>query len=91
MSECMHCIVWGRVQGVGYRVSARKKAAELGLAGWVRNLPDGTVEVYAQGASAPLAALRDWLRLGPPGAKVAEVQCREAVATEGLSGFEVRR
>jgi acylphosphatase len=91
MTECMHCIVSGWVQGVGYRAATRRKAAELALAGWVRNLPDGTVEVYAQGAVEAVAALRGWLRTGPPGAKVAQVQCREAAATEGLTGFEVRR
>ncbi|MDX9739994.1 MAG: acylphosphatase [Gammaproteobacteria bacterium] len=91
MTECTHCIVSGRVQGVSYRVLTRRKATELGLAGWVRNLPDGTVEVYAQGGPEAVAALREWLRAGPPGAKVAELRCRAAVATEGMSGFEVRR
>jgi acylphosphatase len=91
MTECMHCIVSGRVQGVAYRVSTRSRAAELGLTGWVRNLPDGTVEVYAQGSSDALAALREWLRMGPPGANVTQLQCRPAAVTEGLSGFEVRR
>ena len=91
MTECMHCIVSGRVQGVSYRVATRRRAGELGLAGWVRNLPDGTVEVYAQGATDALSALREWLRSGPPGARVAELSCRSAVPTTGLQGFEVRR
>ena len=80
-----------RLQPDTYLALATAIYAELALAGWVRNLPDGTVEVYAQGAVEAVAALRGWLRTGPPGAKVAQVQCREAAATEGLTGFEVRR
>ena len=63
-------IVSGRVQGVGYRWFVMREAARLDLAGYVRNLPDGTVEVVAQGAVAALASLESALRQGPPAARV---------------------
>ena len=63
-------IVSGRVQGVGFRWFVMREAARLDLAGYVRNLPDGTVEVVAQGAIAALAALESALRHGPPVARV---------------------
>ena len=62
--------IQGRVQGVGFRFFAQDVAQELGLAGWVRNLPDGSVEAYAEG---PRAALEGWihrLRQGPPLSRV---------------------
>ena len=63
-------IVSGRVQGVGFRWFVMREAARLDLAGYVRNLPDGTVEVVAQGAVAALASLESALRHGPPAAHV---------------------
>ena len=90
MRACMHCVVSGRVQGVFYRVATQRKAVALGVDGWVRNLPDGSVEVFAQGAEDALAELRAWLWQGPPRAAVAEVRCRPVVDPEELEGFEVR-
>lgn len=69
----MHVLVRGRVQGVGFRWFVRESARRLGLAGWVRNRPDGSVEVAAEGSSVMLERLRDELRSGPPGADVASV------------------
>jgi acylphosphatase len=65
--------VSGLVQGVGFRFFVERAARELGLAGYVRNLRDGRVEVYAVGAPEQLAALRRRLEQGPPGARVREV------------------
>ena len=65
--------VSGMVQGVGYRYFARGAARKLGLAGYVRNLNDGRVEVYAIGALAALDALRDELHRGPHSSKVSSV------------------
>ncbi|MGE5143344.1 MAG: acylphosphatase [Acidobacteriota bacterium] len=63
-------IVSGRVQGVGFRWFVMREAARLDLSGYVRNLPDGTVEVVAQGAVAALVSLESALRHGPPAARV---------------------
>jgi acylphosphatase len=70
---CIHCLVAGRVQGVWFRASTQREARRLGLTGWVRNLPDGRVELMASGPEAPLAELERWLHRGPPAAQVDEV------------------
>ena len=62
--------IQGRVQGVGFRFFAQDVAQELDLAGWVRNLPDGSVEAYAEGPKEALEAFMQRLRHGPPMAKV---------------------
>lgn len=66
-------LVSGRVQGVFFRASTRTQALRLGLTGHARNLPDGAVEVVASGEPAALDALADWLRQGPPAARVQAV------------------
>jgi acylphosphatase len=72
--ECrLHAVVHGRVQGVGYRATTIDEARRLGLAGWVRNRHDGTVEVLAEGAETKLKLLLDYLRRGPWGASVSSV------------------
>lgn len=71
--ERWQLIVKGRVQGVGYRAACCQKARELDLNGWVRNLPDGTVEVQAEGAVQALTELRLWCERGPELAEVLSV------------------
>ena len=66
----LHVRVSGIVQGVGFRWFVREKARRLGLSGWVRNLPDGSVEVVAAGDDGQLDLLKEELRRGPPGAVV---------------------
>lgn len=85
----VRAIVSGRVQGVWYRAHTREKAVELKVAGFVRNLPDGTVEIVAQGEDAQVEALMDWARLGPPMADVTEVRVREMAEDEEYGSFEV--
>ncbi len=68
--EARQTIVRGLVQGVGFRHHTKVRARELGIAGWVRNLPDGSVEVWAEGEASVLDELDRWLRIGPPGARV---------------------
>jgi acylphosphatase len=70
----MRCIVSGRVQGVFFRASTRDKARELGVSGWVRNLPEGGVEVVVAGEPDAVAALTDWLWRGPRAARVSGVE-----------------
>jgi acylphosphatase len=69
----LHAIVHGLVQGVGYRYTAIEEARRLGLAGWVRNRLDGTVEALAEGDDAKLALFLDYLKRGPWGARVTRV------------------
>jgi acylphosphatase len=73
--------VSGAVQGVGYRYFTQRVSSRIGLTGYVKNLGDGRVEVYAVGSAAELAALRRELERGPQGASVSEV-CEEDAAVE---------
>lgn len=87
--SCLHCFISGRVQGVFFRYSTRKQAKQLGVKGWVRNLPDGRVEVLACGGEHALAQLQAWLHQGPPGAQVAQVECHVVEKTETGGGFSI--
>lgn len=82
--------VRGKVQGVGYREGCRRCAQELGLSGWVRNLPDGTVEVEAEGRPHNLTAFLIWCERGPLPARVISVHTRR-IAPAGDDWFEIRR
>jgi acylphosphatase len=82
-------IVRGRVQGVGYRYFVMREAAALGVSGFARNLPDGTVEVIAEAADDVLELFEDRLRQGPSFASVKELD-RSEVATRGDHGFHIR-
>jgi len=72
----------GRVQGVGFRYAMQDEAARLGVAGWVRNRRDGTVEALVQGDAAAVEAIIEWARKGPPGARVVDL-CADPVAESG--------
>jgi acylphosphatase len=82
-------IVRGRVQGVGYRYYVMREAAALGVSGFARNLPDGTVEVIAEAADDVLLQFEDRLRQGPSFASVNDLD-RSAVAARGDQGFHIR-
>ena len=82
----------GRVQGVGFRAWTVAEAAALGLAGWVRNEPDGSVLVLAAGPEARVSELIAELHRGPPAARVREVEVNPAAApVAGLDGFRIAR
>jgi len=81
----------GRVQGVGFRFFVRQTARELGLTGRVRNLPGGEVEVEAAGGREPLARLREALRRGPPGARVATLAEQEITPVPEWDRFDIDR
>jgi acylphosphatase len=72
--QALFALIRGRVQGVGFRYSACHEARRLGLSGWVRNTPEGDVELWAEGSGEKLNTLLRWLRRGPPGARVESVQ-----------------
>ena len=82
----MHVTVSGRVQGVGFRWAITERARSRGVAGWVRNEPDGTVEAVLEGPSEAVDVLVAWIRRGPPGARVDGVTVEEE-APVGESGF----
>lgn len=81
--------VSGDVQGVGFRDFVRRRAAELGLSGWVKNLPDGRVEAVAEGNRADLERMLDLLRRGPSMAEVGQVRADWETAQGGLRGFQI--
>lgn len=83
-------LVHGYVQGVGFRYFVQRRAREQGLAGWVRNRPDGTVECVAQGPREALQRLLADLHRGPLGASVEGVEVRWEEPRDDLRGFEVR-
>lgn len=86
----IHCIATGRVQGVNYRAATRDMANHLGLTGWVRNTPDGNVEITATGPEAVLRKLIEWCRHGPPHASVSDLRT-ERLPETSFTGFEIRR
>jgi len=85
----LHAIVHGRVQGVHFRHYAAREAARLSLRGWVRNCPDGTVEVQAAGDAASLDAFLDWLHKGPPAARVTGVDATRGTESDFPPGFHI--
>lgn len=85
-----HVYISGSVQGVGFRESARRKAKELGLGGWIENLPDGRVEAVFEGSPDDVRRMTQWCEQGPSYATVEEVEVREEDAGSDLRGFEVR-
>jgi acylphosphatase len=82
--------VSGRVQGVWFRASARDEARRIGVTGWVRNVPDGTVEVFVQGQEEKLNKFLSWCYQGPPGAYVEEVNYNEVPADPSMKTFSIR-
>lgn len=83
-------VVQGRVQGVGFRFFAERAARELGVRGWVRNLPDGSVETVAEGDDEAIATFIERLKRGPLSSRVDRVEVAEAPA-QGFDGFEITR
>lgn len=81
-------VVHGDVQGVGFRWACAREAQSLGVRGWVRNRPDGTVEVAVEGDAGSVQRLVDWAGTGPRHASVSRVEITEESA-EGLTGFEI--
>jgi len=86
----IHLTVRGRVQGVYFRASTRDQARQLGLRGWVRNCPDGSVEILTEGKPACLEQFMAWCRKGPPGAVVTDLAIQWQEASEEFTGFVVR-
>jgi acylphosphatase len=81
--------IYGRVQGIFFRDSTQRKARELGLTGWVRNEPDGTVKIVAEGEEGDLKKLIKWCYNGPRLARVEKVDIEWAEATGEFERFEI--
>lgn len=86
----VHVVVTGEVQGVGYRYTMRVIAADAGVAGWVRNRYDGSVEAEVEGTDDQVDEVLAWMARGPRWARVREARVTDLTPTGG-SGFEVRR
>jgi len=90
MSECLHIIVKGRVQGVYFRAYTQKQAVKLNISGFVRNLANGDVEIVASGEADALRQLVSWCHKGPVLAKVSQVIANSHDSGEMFDGFEIR-
>jgi len=86
----VHLKITGRVQGVGFRNSTRRKARELGVSGWVKNLADGSVEAVVAGEKDNVEDLISWANTGPRLANVNEVEVDRRQPKNDLDGFSIR-
>lgn len=89
INKRLHLIIEGRVQGVWFRESTRRRAVSLGVLGWVRNRSDGTVEAMMEGDAQAVTSLAEWCRQGPPGAGVTAVHEREELWTGEFDSFDI--
>jgi acylphosphatase len=88
MIEAAHIIVHGRVQCVWFRAGTKEQADEFGLLGWVKNRPDGTVEIHAEGEKAQLEKFITWCRKGTPAADVTSLDIDWIMAQE-FKSFDI--
>lgn len=84
-----HLIISGRVQGVFYRMETKMAAERIGVTGWVRNKPDGTVEAVAEGDKKAIEALIDWCHQGPPASRVENIDVRWLAYQAAFDKFDV--
>jgi len=87
----VHMIITGRVQGVWFRASTKDVADRLGIKGWVRNLPNGAVEVDAIGDVKSMEQFIEWCYQGPPGAHVVNVEIKELEPVADFDSFKIVR
>ena len=88
--KTLHLLIEGKVQGVFYRASAKEKADELKITGWVKNTKEGNVEILCQAGEAVLQQFINWCKQGPSRAKVKDVKVTEITA-ENFQDFQVMR
>ena len=86
-ATAFHVIVFGRVQGVGFRYSTIRAATKLGVVGWVRNRADGTVEVYCEGEPDQISRFLTWLAKGPPGSSVSRIEKKKVKSLQTYRSF----
>ncbi len=88
-NDCIHLIIEGMVQGVGFRYHTQIKARELGIKGWVKNRSDGSVEVIAEGPETVLYSFKDWCYKGPPYAEVTKITESSRVCRNEFDSFNI--
>lgn len=88
--KAVRVIISGRVQGVNFRMETSLAADRYGVNGWVRNVPDGTVEAYFEGDAEKVDAMLDWCRNGPPVASVTDIKVREEEYSGKYTDFTIR-
>jgi acylphosphatase len=90
MNINVHVLISGKVQGVWFRASTKQIAKQLGLAGWVRNTPNGCVEAVFEGDEKLIKKIIEWCHRGPPLSKVINVEVKNQESTNGFDGFSIR-
>jgi len=85
-----HILVSGIVQGVFFRAETQRKARQLGLTGWVKNLDDGRVEAVFEGEKNKVEQMIEWTKKGPPGAFVTHLELKWEKSQDELDSFEIR-
>ena len=90
MKSRIHIFVFGMVQGVFFRANTADTARRLGVTGWVRNVPDGSVEVIAEGEKETLEQLLEWCKRGPSAAEVSKVDFEWLEGSDEFSDFRIR-
>lgn len=89
MNVRVRVTMYGIVQGVAFRYHTRHRAMELGVTGWVRNLPDGSVEGLFEGDDTVVQALVEWCRYGPPAAQVEKIDIRHEEYIGDFASFTI--
>lgn len=90
MVKSLHCLISGKVQGVGFRAWTKGMADQMGICGWVRNLDDGRVEVLAQGNKEKLEKFKGELARGPVISRVEDIECKYIDYDKEYKKFEIR-
>lgn len=89
-TKTIYLIIGGRVQGVGFRYFTQHKARELNISGWVRNTPDGKVEIEAEGDDQNMETFIDWMKIGPARAVIKLFSVSEITPLRNFTNFSVR-
>ena len=90
MKSRVHVIISGRVQGVWFRANTRDKAKQLGLKGWVKNTPEGSVEAVFEGEEKLIHEMLDWCHHGPPMAEVENVEIKKQRSSNDFDDFSIK-